>query len=141
MLELRPAPRYDLSQKLSADQLELLLENALMAGALDAARPCAIGYGRPLPRLAADQQTAAALEAIGGLKPGRTTPPAADRGPYLTLVRGHRELSRSLAAGNIGTITAILSAYQFGRACAAAGPELPGAGAAAAETIAAVSCN
>ena len=166
-----PAACYDLTQRLSAEQLELLLANALLRGALDAG---------PAPTGPAANKAAAAATAppVPATTPGEIRPPA---GPWELLApdpalalalnspRGREadpdpraaaallrdssqelaqrrrgwgnkpgsarkspperplawclaELSGELQAGRLNAISAILSAYQFGRAAAQRAP-------------------
>lgn len=106
-----PPARYDLSQRLSAEQLELLLANALVAGTMDAA-PEPDRPPEPAATPASDRETALRLSRLGGLR-GPTA-----RHPGSPLACCLEELSAELHAGRIGAISAILSAYQFGRATA-----------------------
>ena len=162
---MNPAPLspacYDLTQHLSAEQLDLLLANALLRGALDAgpapnpspapnlqkepdaaAGPARLLLPAPARDLARDPALALALDsprcreenpeplAAAALlrdsnrelalrlrrQEGWPLPPPPTPGSPLALCLA--ELSSELQAGRLNAISAILSAYQFGRAAA-----------------------
>ena len=168
---MNPAPLspacYDLTQRLSAEQLDLLLANALLRGALDAG-PAPNPSTKP--NLSAEPEAATAAPARL-LLPARPQEPARDPALALALESPRRreenpeplaaaallrdsdremalrrrrqegwpapppptpgsplalclaELSSELQAGRLNAISAILSAYQFGRAAALRRPQ------------------